>query len=132
MMARPRFLLISIVCVVLAMVLLSAVRCAAEERSVSVTTMRYALLTATTADAVTTAAALSAGRATEGNPLMRPLADNPLALTAVKVGAFVVTDVLLSKLAKRNKKAALVTGWLLTSMYTTVAIRNARIHRRAQ
>ena len=111
-----------------------AISCEAQERQpdTAFRVMRVAMLAGTSADAITTITGLRRGLR-EGNPMMRSVVESPVALVAVKAGSFVAMDYLLGKLAKRgNRKAALVTGFIVAGMYSTVAVHNARLQRRAQ
>lgn len=124
-------LTVSLVCFALFFVMLFVFTsdCAAQTEDRPLRVMGYALVSSQLADVTTTLAALDAGHR-EANPSVRLVAYSPLAFAGMKATSYIVTDMLLVKLAKKHRRAALVLGWTVTGFYSAVAIHNARIARK--
>jgi len=76
-------------------------------------------------DVHSTLRALDAG-GTEGNPLMRGIADHPAALVAMKAGVTASTILLTEKLRVKNRVGAIVMMAALNSAYAMVVVHNYR------
>lgn len=76
-------------------------------------------------DMVSTARGLNAGL-TEANPVMRGVAGRPMALATVKAGATATTLLLVNRVARHNRGAAIVTMVALNAAYAVVVARNTR------
>jgi hypothetical protein len=76
-------------------------------------------------DAHSTLRAVNAG-AVEQNPLMRGLADRPVALVALKAGVAASTIVLADKMRGRSRVGAVVMMAALNSAYAMVVAHNYR------
>jgi len=77
-------------------------------------------------DAHSTLKALGGGAGTEGNPLMRTPAAQPMTLFALKAGAAATTVVLAEKVRKHSRVGAYVLMAGINSAYATVVAHNYR------
>jgi hypothetical protein len=64
------------------------------------------------------------GDAVERNPMMRPIADRPAALLAVKAGVAASTILLADSMRRRSRVGSIVLMAGLNSLYATVVARN--------
>jgi hypothetical protein len=76
-------------------------------------------------DVVTTMRALDAGL-TEANVAVRGVADRPIALASVKAGAAAATLILVNRMARKNRRAAIITMIAVNAAYSATVIQNAR------
>jgi hypothetical protein len=69
------------------------------------------------------------GGASEANPLMRGVAQQPVALIAVKAGAAATTIWLTHKVSKRSRAGAIVLMAAVNSAYAVIVAHNYRVGR---
>ena len=83
-------------------------------------------ITAHGADLATTTYCLGAHTCREGNPFLEPFSRNPLAFGVVKMGGAALQLWAISRI--ENKKVATIANFVVTGVFTGIAIRNARLH----
>lgn len=62
----------------------------------------------------------------EVNPALAWASDHPVWFATAKVGGYLLTDIMLVKLAKMNRRAAIVTSLAITGVYVGIIARNTR------
>ncbi len=87
--------------------------------------LRRAVVAGQIADITVTEYQLAHGHR-ELNPALAWASEKPLAFAAVKIGGYLLTDVMLAKLGRTHRTAAVVTSLVLTGVYVGVVAHNAR------
>lgn len=95
----------------------------APRRSLTLPALQVSFGALQVMDVVSTVRGLNAGL-TEANVVMRGIAGRPMALAAVKAGAATASVLLVNRMARRNRAAAIATMAALNTAYSLVVVRN--------
>ena len=101
-----------------------------EGRPAALTTLYVSFGLLSGLDYYTTLRGARAG-ATEGNPLIAPIAGNPAALLAVRAGGSAVAIYFAERLRKRNRAAAIAAMAVTNGVLAAIVAHNARVLGRA-
>lgn len=103
----------------------------APRRSLTLPALQVSFGALQVMDVVSTVRGLNAGL-TEANVVMRGIAGRPMALAAVKAGAATASVLLVNRMARRNRAAAIATMAALNTAYLLVVVRNMQALRSHQ
>jgi hypothetical protein len=109
---------------------LNNVKPATQGRPAALTTLYVSFGLLSGLDFYTTLRGTRAG-ATEGNPVMAPIAGNPAALLAVRAGGSAAAIYFAERLRKRNRAAAIAAMAVTNGVLAAIVAHNARVLGRA-